>query len=77
MFVFVEVQVAASFFVFGAEDSVGRGELGHDKAAASEIADEAAEDGVGYSGHGGENGGGTDLDAADSQRGRNAGNIRG
>ena len=30
------------------------GELGHDQAAAAQIADEAAKHGVGYAGHGGE-----------------------
>ena len=31
------------------------GELGHDQAAAAQIADKAAKDGVGYAGHGGKN----------------------
>jgi len=51
--VFVEVKIALGFFVFGAEDPVGGGEFSHDEAAASEVADEAAEDSIGDSGHGG------------------------
>ncbi len=46
-------------------DAVGAGELGHDQAAAAEIADEAAEDGIGHAGHGREHGGGREGYRAD------------
>src|SRR5689334_1214944 len=59
MLVFVEMQVALGFLVLGAEDAVGGGDLGHDQPAATEIPDNAAEDGVGDAGHGSEDGGGT------------------
>src|SRR6266851_4772901 len=65
MFVFVEVKVALSLLIFHAEHAVGRGELGHDQAAAAEVADEAAEDRVGNARHGGEDCGGRDLDSAE------------
>ena len=66
MLVFVEVEIALGFLIFLAEDSVGRGELGHNQAASAEIANEATEDGVSNAGHGGEdrsrgNGHGADL----------------
>src|ERR1700680_5276105 len=64
MLVFVEVQVAFGLLIFLAEYTVGRGELGHDQAASAEVADEAAEDSVGPSGHGGEDGCGVDVDGA-------------
>ena len=63
MLVFVEVQVASANALI-AEDAVGGGELGHDQAASAEIFDEAAEDGVGDSGHRGQDGGGRDADVA-------------
>ena len=37
-------------------DTVGAGELSHDQAAAAEVANETAEDGIGHAGHGGEDG---------------------
>ena len=52
------------FLVLGAEHAVGRGELGHDQAAAAQIADEAAEDGIGDARHGREHGGRSDLHRA-------------
>jgi len=55
--VFVEVEVASADSLV-AEEAVGGGELGHDQAASAEVFDEAAEDGVGDTGHGGEDGGG-------------------
>ena len=50
-----------------AQHAVGRSELGHDQAASAQVLDEAAEDGVGDAGHGGEDGGGGDADVADLQ----------
>jgi hypothetical protein len=47
-----------------AHHSVGRGELGHDQPASTEVFDEAAENGVGHAGHGCEDGCGRDADAA-------------
>src|SRR5690349_14698477 len=58
------MQVALCFLVFFAQDAVGRGELGHDESASAEVADEAAEDGVGDSSHGSEHGGRRDRDSA-------------
>src|SRR6267143_193820 len=57
MLVGIEVQVALGFPVFGAEHAVGRGELGHDQAAAGQVTDKAAEDGVSDTGHGRKDGG--------------------
>src|SRR5437879_3233617 len=65
MLVFVEVQIAFGLLIFLAEYTVGRGELGHDQAASAEVADEAAEDSVGHSGHGGEDSCGGDVDGPD------------
>src|SRR6266702_742406 len=45
------MQIAFSFFVLGAENAIGRGELSHDQAASAKIANEAAEDGGGEDGH--------------------------
>ena len=66
MLVFIEVQVASADALV-AEHAVGGGELGHDQAASAEILDEAAEDGVGDAGHGGEDGGGRDADVANGE----------
>ena len=68
MLVFVEVQVALCLFVLGAQDAIGRGELGHDQAAAAQVANEAAEDGVRDASHGSKDGRGTDLDRANLQQ---------
>jgi len=65
--VFVKVKIASADALI-AKHSVGRGELGHDQAASAEVLDEAAEDGVGDSGHGGEDGGGRDADVAYAER---------
>src|ERR1035441_2240450 len=65
MLVAVKREVALGLLVLVPDDAVGRGELGHHESAAAEITDEAAEDGVGDSGHGRENGGGTDFDGAE------------
>jgi hypothetical protein len=65
VFVAVEGEVALGLLVFVADDAVGGGELGHHEAASAEIANEAAEDGVGDSSHGREHGGGTDFDGAE------------
>ena len=65
MLVAVEGEVALGLLVFVADDAVGRGELGHHEAASAEIADEAAEDGVGDAGHGREHRGRTDFDFAE------------
>ena len=43
---------------------MGTGELGHDQSAAALVADQAAEDRVGDSGHGRQHGRGRDADAA-------------
>ena len=68
--VFVEVEIALGLLVLLAEHAVGRGELGHDQAASAQVADEAAEDGVGDAGHGGEDRRGGDGDGADGKAGR-------
>ena len=59
--VFIEVEIALGLLIFLAEHAVGRGELGHDQAASAQVADEAAEDGVGDAGHGREDGRGRDA----------------
>ena len=69
--VFVEVEIALGLLIFLAQNSVGRGELGHDETASAEVADEAAEDGVGDAGHGREDSGWGDCDRADLQGGGN------
>src|ERR1035441_996745 len=51
----------------GGNRAAGRGELGHDEAASAEVANEAAKDGVGDSGHRGQDRGGRDADGADGQ----------
>src|SRR5579871_6146259 len=71
MLIFIKVQVALGFFILGAKHTVGRGELGHDQAASTEIADESPEDGVGDSGHRSKDRGGRNRDRADLQAGRN------
>ncbi len=73
----VEGEVALGLLVFVADDAVGGGELGHHEAASAEIADEAAEDGVGDAGHGREDGGGTDFDCAEGYGRGDAGARRG
>ena len=73
MLVAVEREVALGLLVLVADDAVGRGELGHHESAAAEIADEAAEDGVGDSGHGCEHRCGTDFDSAERDRCGDAG----
>jgi hypothetical protein len=76
MLIFVEMQVASADS-FVAKDSVGGSEFGHNEAASAEIFNEAAEDRVGDSGHGSENGGGGDADVAYSQgSGKSPGGIR-
>src|SRR5437870_662148 len=77
MFVLVEMQIALALGLAAAEESIGRGELGHDEAASraggringrmqkAGIADEAAEDRVSHACHGRKNGGGRDAHAAD------------
>src|ERR1035441_4457127 len=72
MLVFVEVEIAFGLLVFFAEHAVSRGELGHDQAASAEVANEAAEDGIGDSGHGGQDRGGGDGDGADREAVRHA-----
>ena len=56
MFVVVEVEIVQSAGGI-AREAFGAGEFGHDKAAAAEPADYAAENGVGDAGHGSEDGG--------------------
>ena len=51
-----------------AQDAVSRSELGHDQAASAQVLDEAAEDGVGYAGHGRKHGGRSDADIPDLHR---------
>jgi hypothetical protein len=63
MLVFVKVEITPADALV-AQHAVGRGELGHDQSASAEVLDEAAEDGIGYSGHRGEDGGGGDADVA-------------
>ena len=65
MLVFVKMQVALGFLVLGAKYAVGRCELGHDQAAAAEIANESAKDRVGHAGHGSKHRGGRNCDGAD------------
>src|SRR5450432_1583033 len=67
MLIFVEMQIALGLLIFLAEHAVRGGELGHDQPAAVEIADEAAEDGVGNAGHGSQHGRGGDSDIADQK----------
>ena len=69
VFVFVEVEIALSLLIFFAEHTVSRGELSHDQAASAQVANEAAEDGVGDAGHGGEDRRGGDGDGADGKTG--------
>ncbi len=68
----IERQVLLGLLVLVADDAVGRGELGHHQTAAAQIADEAAEDGIGDPGHGREHGRRANLDAADRDRRRHA-----
>ena len=76
----VEREVLLGLLVLVAHDAVGRGELGHHQAAAAQVADEAAEHGVGYASHGREHGRRTDFDSARATRwqarGRSGGAIR-
>ena len=65
MLVAVKGEVALGLLVFVPGDAVGRGELGHHESASAEVADEAAEDGVGDAGHGRKHRGGTDFDSAE------------
>ena len=65
MLVFVKMQIALSFLIFLTQNTIGRGELGHDQPASAQVADEAAEDSVGHAGHGREHGGRSDFHAAD------------
>src|SRR5579862_1053246 len=73
MFIFVEMQIASSHTRV-AQNTVGRGELGHDQAASTEILDEATENGVSDSGHRSQNRGWRDANIADGQAiGKHAG----
>ena len=63
MLVVVEVQIALGFLVLSAEDAVGRSELGHDQPAATQVANEAAEDGIGDTGHRCQHRGRSDLNS--------------
>ena len=59
----LEVEVVERFTLaaaVGADNAVRTGEFGHDETATALITHEAAEDGVGDAGHGGEHGGGGD-----------------
>src|ERR1700692_1008964 len=67
MLVFIEVQIALGLLVFLAEHAVRRRELGHDQAAAPQVADKAAEHGIGDASHGCENRGRGDSDIADEE----------
>src|SRR5580700_3640231 len=67
MLVVIEMEIALSLLVLGAEHAVGRGELGHDQPASAQVADEAPEDCVGDAGHRREYGCGGDLKATDRQ----------
>ena len=53
MLVLVEVQIALRLLVLGTQDTVSRGELGHDQPASAKVPNEAAEHCVGHSRHGG------------------------
>ena len=64
----LEVEVVERFTLaaaVGADNAVRTGEFGHYEAATALITHEAAEDGVGDAGHGGEHGGGGDHGVAD------------
>src|SRR5271163_1048697 len=50
------------------QQAIGRGEFGHDQSASPKILDEAAEDGVGDSGHGRQHGRRRDTNVADAER---------
>src|ERR1700731_3230195 len=67
MLVLIKVKVASADALV-AQNAIGRGELGHDQPASPEVLDEAAKDGVGDSGHGGQDGGGRDADVAYRER---------
>ncbi len=72
MFVVVKVQIALALGFAAAEQPVGRGELGHDEPASTEVFDEAAEDSVRHPGHRGENRGGRNPHIADQDGIRHA-----
>ena len=70
MLVFLEIEIAQSFFR-AARDSVGAGELRHEQAAAAEAANDAAKECVRHPGHGGKNRGGEDGQIANLEARRN------
>ena len=74
MLVFLEVEVAKSFFS-AASDAFGAGELGHQEAAVAEATDDAAEERIGDSGHGGEDGARADGEVAELVGLRNHGDV--
>ena len=76
MFVSVEVKIVLGLLVFVANNAVGRCELGHHQAAAAQIANETAEDGIRHASHGREHGSGTNFDAADGEAWRDECHLR-
>ena len=73
MLVAVEGEVLLGLLVLVADDAVGRGELGHHQAAAAQVANEAAEDGIGHARHGGQHGCRTNFDSAERDAGGHTG----
>src|SRR6185312_1616507 len=76
MLVLVEMQIALGLLVFFAKNAIGGSELGHDEPASAKISDEPAENRVGNPGHGSENGGGSNLHAANHERGGHGSFVR-
>ena len=72
--VFLEIEIAESF-LRAAGDALGAGELGHQEAAVAEAADDAAEERIGDSGHGGEDGARADGEVAELVGLRNHGDV--
>jgi hypothetical protein len=75
MLIFVEMQIALGLLVFGPKYAVRGSELSHDQAASAEVANKAAENGVGNAGHRGEHSSGRDLDGADLEKVGNGSNL--
>src|SRR5271156_3352795 len=70
MFVFIEMEVALGLLVLLAEHAIGRGELGHDQPAATQVANEPPEHRIGNAGHRRQHSGRRDVDIADRYAGR-------
>ena len=73
MLVLVEMEVALGLFVLAPENAVRRSEFGHDQPASGQVADEAAENRVGNTGHRREDRGRGDVNRAKRDTSRNRG----